>query len=93
MRMVDGIEVPETIGEARTLNYEQLKKACDVFNNHGISADDIKKQWDNHWWSGFDAAIELVKNHLENCESIDTLQWAEIMDGIDENVDLYKKDG
>lgn len=92
MRMVDGIEVPETIGEARTLNYEQLKKACDVFNDHGISAEDIKKQWDNHWWDGFNIAMNLVYETLNGCDFTLAYTAADIIELIEQEEDLYKNE-
>lgn len=81
-----------TLGEARKMTYEQLTKACDVFNNHGLSGEDIQKAWDNNWWSGFDAAIDMVLNHLDNTEEIEGFRIC-LKENILEEVELYKKDG
>lgn len=48
---------------------------------------------DESFWEGFDACVEMIKNYFENCEIVSVDQWALIMDEIDEEVDLYKKDG
>ncbi len=92
MKIIDGIKVPETIGEARKMNFEQLQMACAAFNNHGLSAEDIKKEWDDHWWKGFDACLEMVLNHLDNCDEVTGFRNC-LKENILEEAELYKKDG
>lgn len=92
MRIVKDVEIPETLGEAKPMTYEKLKKACEFFNNYGISAEDMQKQWakqlDNQWWDGFDAAINfsvkvIVKSH-----------WGtqEMAIQLEDEAKLYKKE-
>lgn len=45
------------------------------------------------FWEGFDAAIDLIKNLLDGYEYIDLDAWSSILDSIDNEVELYKKDG
>lgn len=44
------------------------------------------------FWEGFDSAIDLIKNFLDGYEYIDLDKWASMSDGIDNEVELYKKD-
>lgn len=93
MRIVDGIQVPETLGEARNMNFADLQKACETFNKQGVSVEEIEKAWDKHWQEGFDAAIDLVLNTIKNGGFFESVEIAnQFADEIIEEVDLYKKD-
>lgn len=86
MKIVDGIEVPETIGEAMRMNYQQLQKACAAFNNHGVSAEDIKRSWEEKYWEGFDNAIEFALNVISNS----SYGTEDVALQIEDEVELYK---
>lgn len=53
--------------------------------------DDGTSSFDNGFWEGFDACLEMVLNHLDNCDP-NTLAII-LRDDIEEEADLYKKDG
>lgn len=81
-----------TLGEAKQMTYAELEKTCEEFNNHGLSAKDIEKAWDNNWWEGFDACLEMVLNHLDNCDEVTGFREC-LKESIIKEAELYKKDG
>lgn len=70
MKIINGVEVPETLREARKMNYHQLEAACEAFNSHGLSVSDIEKAWHEQFLHGFNACLQIVFNYLEKCEEV-----------------------
>jgi hypothetical protein len=87
MRTKNGIEIPETIGEARKMNFKDLEKACEEFNKHGMNVEDIQREWDKRWKDGFETAENLIMKIL--CDS----SWAseDICSQVEDVVKEYKR--
>ncbi len=78
------------------MKFEEIQKAIKVFSEHGISSEDMQKQFqqkiDRSYWDGFDAAIDMVLNVVANSDA--RSDDREIIHyEIIENAQLYKKDG
>ncbi len=81
------------------VNFAQLQDAIKFFNENGLSADQIKEEWDKQFNDGFNAAIDMVMNQLDQYESSELATmncWVlieQIKEDLLENVALYKADG
>ena len=60
-------------------------------NYEGIQKS-LNDKMDKSFWEGFDLAIEMVLNHLDNTEYL-TSEATLLKDDIIEEAELYKKNG
>lgn len=78
----DGIEIPREDEKKQSWKILEEKQSWKI----------LKEKWHQQWWRGFDNAVIIILNYLDNYEAEISFR-NDLKDGILEEVDLYKKDG